>query len=168
VPGTFSLSLIHHDQAERGADLIVTFPWSSARNRFGIQGTDGRDATGSEATGPISGDEAGHGSMSPWCVRNTWLAWGADFRDRTFSPLPVSNADVFPTVLRLAGIDAAEADGRVIAEALEGGPDAEKLPIETRTYTTRSAQGAYAAAIQVTTLGRHRYVDKSWRISLSR
>ena len=164
VPGTFSLALIHHDQPERGADLLVTFPWSSERNRFGVQGTDTRDASGSEATGALTGDQAGHGSMSPWCVRNTWFAWGADFRDRAFSPLPVSNVDIFPTVLRLAGIAGQDADGRVIAEAIEGGPDAEKLPIEMHTYVARARQAGYAAAIQVTELGGHRYVDKSWRI----
>ena len=32
VPGTFSLELIHQSNPERGADVIVSFPWSSQPN----------------------------------------------------------------------------------------------------------------------------------------
>jgi hypothetical protein len=39
-PGTFSLELIHMAQAERGPDIVLTFPWSSAKNPFGVPGQD--------------------------------------------------------------------------------------------------------------------------------
>ena len=38
--GTFALELVHMDHAERGPDIVFTFPWSSARSPFGMQGTD--------------------------------------------------------------------------------------------------------------------------------
>jgi arylsulfatase A-like enzyme len=161
VPGTFSTGLIHLDNEERGADIVVTFDWSSAKNAFGIPGTD-TNLSSTGPTGPLTGNASSHGSMSPWCVRNTWLAWGADFKDGIVDRTPVSNVDVSPTVLALQGLDASKLDGRVLVEAIEGGPDYEKLPFETKTYLTDA--GDYRTAIQVTELGHQRYIDKSWRL----
>jgi hypothetical protein len=50
----------------------------------------------------------------------------------------------------------------VLVEALEGGPDYEKLPLETKTYVTEASD--YRALIQVTEVGHQRYIDKSWRL----
>src|SRR5207249_430802 len=52
-PGTFAIELIHLAHAERGPDIVLTFPWSSAANAFGVPGT---DHTESRATGPLSGE----------------------------------------------------------------------------------------------------------------
>jgi arylsulfatase A-like enzyme len=80
------------------------------------------------------------------------------------APAPAGNADVTPTVLALLGLDGeAGLDGRVVAEALEGGPDPEQVAVETRIHT--AAAGAYRAALQISTVDGRRYVDKSWRIS---
>src|SRR5215470_1275315 len=38
VEGTFSLELIHLAHPERAPHLLLTFPWSSATNRFGVPG----------------------------------------------------------------------------------------------------------------------------------
>ncbi|MET0386184.1 MAG: alkaline phosphatase family protein, partial [Polyangiales bacterium] len=159
VPGTFSTALIHLDNAERGADLITTFDWSSQKNAFGVPGTDGELAS---ETGPITGNQSGHGSMSPWTVRNTWFAWGADFKDGVVDRVPSSNVDIAPTLLALNGVDASELDGRVLVEALEGGPDYEKLPLETKSFITEA--DGYRALIQTTEVGHQRYIDKSWRL----
>jgi len=50
----------------------------------------------------------------------------------------------------------------VLAEALEGGPDPERVVAETRVHTAES--GAYRAAIQVSHVDGRRYVDKSLRV----
>src|SRR5215467_4701681 len=155
VDGTFSLELIHMFHTERGPDIVLTFPWSSATNAFGVQGSDYSN-TGA-ATGPLTGQASGHGSMSPWSVRNMFFAWGVDFKRGVTFRVPASNVDLTPTLLALKGID-----GRVLLEALTGGPDEEQIPIETRTFTTETADG-YRATIQVTNLGSQRYIDKSWR-----
>src|SRR5260370_26517914 len=60
-PGTFSTRLIHLDHAERGPDIVLTFPWSSAKNAFGVPGADFTDTRG--ATGPLKGNAGNHGSM---------------------------------------------------------------------------------------------------------
>src|SRR5690606_11589995 len=121
VPGTFALDVVHLDQPQRGADIVLTFDWSSDKNAFGVAGTDMTNTSG--ATGPRGGNASGHGSMSPWTVRNTWFAWGVDFKDAVVSRVPVSNVDIAPTILALHGLDPSDLDGRVLGEALEGGPD---------------------------------------------
>jgi predicted AlkP superfamily pyrophosphatase or phosphodiesterase len=161
VDGTFSLELIHMFHTERGPDIVLTFPWTSAKNAFGVQGTN--YVNSGAATGPLSGAASGHGSMSPWSVRNTFIAWGVDFKRGVTLRVPASNVDLTPTLLALKGInDAKGLDGRVLLEALAGGPDEEQIPIETRTFTTETATG-YSATIQITNLRSQRYIDKSWR-----
>jgi arylsulfatase A-like enzyme len=157
VEGTFSLELIHMANAVRGPDLLFTFPWTSGVNAFGVPGTDLASVSGGAKL--YASD---HGSMSPWNVRNTFLAWGAGFKQRTTVRTPVGNVDVAPTILALLGITLNDhLDGRILAEALEDGPDAEQIGIDTRVHTVET--GVYAAAIQVSEVDGRRYVDKSWR-----
>jgi arylsulfatase A-like enzyme len=157
IEGTFSLELIHMANAARGPDLLFTFPWTSEVNAFGVPGTDLASISGGAKL--YASD---HGSMSPWNVRNTFLAWGAGFKKRTTVRTPVGNVDVAPTILALLGITQVGAlDGRVLVEALEGGPDPEQIAADTSIHTVET--GAYGAAIQVSEVAAHRYVDKSWR-----
>ena len=157
VDGTFSLELIHVANAERGPDLVVTFPWTSRASAFGVSGTDLACVSGGAKL--YASD---HGSMSPWNVRNTLLAWGPSFRKRTIVRAPAGNVDVTPTILALLGIaDRDGLDGRVLTEAFAGGPDEEQLAVETRVHAVEA--GAYRAALQISTVDGRRYVDKSWR-----
>jgi hypothetical protein len=55
-------------------------------------------------------------------------------------------------------------DGRAVREAFADGPDEEQVPVEVRTFTVATPDGNYRAALQVTDVGRHRYIDKSWRM----
>ena len=163
VDGTFSLELIHLANDARGPDILFTFPWTSARNSFGLAGTDLLATTG--ATGARSGQASSHGSMSPWTIRNTCFAWGVDFKRGVEVRVPSSNVDLVPTILALKGIPAGTSyDGRVLREALIGGPDEEQIPVDTRVMTTAARGGHYQAAIQVSTVAHQRYIDKSWRV----
>ena len=158
VEGTFSLELIHLAHPGRGPDLLLTFPWSSRPNAFGVPGSDLANVSGGAA--PYFSD---HGSMSPWNIRNTGLAGGVDFKKGVTVRTPTGNVDVAPTILCLLGLgEAGGLDGRVLAEAIEGGPDPEQMAVETRVHVVEAA--AYRAAVQVSTVAGHRYVDKSWRI----
>jgi len=157
--GTFSLELIHAAGGERGVDLLFTFPWTSRANAFGVAGTDLANVGGGARL--YASD---HGSMSPWNVRNTLLAWGAGFEPGTTVRAPASIVDLAPTILALLGIaDRDGLDGRVLDEALEAGPDPERVAVETRVHTVEA--GPYRAALQVSEVDGRRYVDKSWRIS---
>jgi arylsulfatase A-like enzyme len=165
-PGTFSTRLIHLDHAERGPDIVLTFPWSSAKNAFGVPGTDYTDTRG--GTGPLKGNAGNHGSMSPWTVHNTFLAWGVDFKRGSVVHTPVSNVDITPTLIALMGLDRDAGlphfDGRAITEAFADGPDEEQVATTTTTYFTATPDGAFRAAIQVSEVGAERYLDKSWRV----
>ena len=162
VEGTFSLSLINAYHADRGPDVLFTFPWTSARNAYGVQGTDVGNTAG--PTGPLIGTTSDHGSMSPWTIRNTILAWGPAFKRGVRVRVPAGNVDVAPTILRLMGVETTGLDGRVLHEALEGGPDEEQVTVDTRAYFVQAGAGAYRAAVQISEVDGRRYVDKGWRI----
>ena len=106
--------------------------------------------------------------MSPWTVRNTFIAWGVDFKRGATVSTPVSNVDITPTLLALMRLDGDATlpsfDGRAIVEAFVDGPDEEQVPMRTTTHVTMTLDGTYRAAIQISEMGRHRYIDKSWRM----
>ncbi len=157
IEGTFSLAQIHVAN-ERAPDLLVTFPWTSRPNAFGVPGTD--LAHVAPGKGPLTSD---HGSMSPWNVRNTLVAWGAGFKTGLTVPVPAGNVDVTPTILALLGLPVTDdLDGRVLGEALTEGPDPEQVGVDTRVHTTET--GSYRAALQTSVVDGRRYVDKSWRV----
>ena len=161
VPGTFSLGLIRQPSAGRGPDILFTLPWSSAANSFGASGRHHIDGSGD--TGPLMGSASGHGGLSPWLVRNTMILWGPDFKGGVTIRAPAGNVDIAATVLALKGIGGgASLDGRVLTEAFRDGPDEEQ--IQTQTRVLRTSSGRYRAAVQVTEVGKYRYVDKGWRI----
>jgi len=162
VSGTFSLGLIRQANAERGPDILFTLQWSSAVNGFGVAGKHYTEGDGN--TGPLVGAAGGHGGMSPWVVRNTLILWGADFKRGVTVRTAAGNVDIAPTILALKGVSGGESlDGRVLAEALRDGPDEEQIPCDTKVLRTE-AVGGYRAAVQVTDVGSHRYIDKGWRI----
>jgi len=159
VAGTFSLELIQLASGERSPDLVLTFPWGSKPNAFSVTGSDLACVSGGARL--FASD---HGSMSPWNIRNTLLCWGPDFKKGVAIAVPAGNADVAPTVLAALGIDGRDGmDGRVLLEALGGGGDPDGVAVDTVTHS--AGDGAYRAALQISTVGGHRYVDKSWRIA---
>jgi arylsulfatase A-like enzyme len=130
---------------------------------FGLAGTDLMHTT--RDAGARSGEASNHGSMSPWTIRNTCCAWGVDFKRGVEVRVPVGNVDLVPTILALKGIPTrASHDGRVLSEALLGGPDEEQIPVDTRILMTETRSGHYPAAIQISTVEHQRYIDKSWRV----
>ena len=98
----------------------------SGENPYGVAGTDVCLTDGPSGAPPRLA--ADHGSMSPWNVRNTLLAWGADVKRGVTVRAPAGNVDVVPTVLSLLGLaDESGVDGRVLSEALVGGPDHDQV-----------------------------------------
>ena len=161
VAGTFSLELIRQVNAHRGPDILFTLPWSSGVNAYGVPGKQHTEGAG--GTGALNGTASGHGGLSPWLVHNTMIMWGPDFKRGIVIRLASGNVDVAPTVLRLKGEAAGESlGGRVLAEALLTGPDEEKIQTETKILKTQGL-GRYSAAVQVTDVAGHRYIDKGWR-----
>jgi len=163
VPGTFALEFVHLGGHERSPDIVFTFPWSSAPNRYGVLGTEYNLTNVLGKTGPVESGEANHGGIGPWTIRNTMLAHGPDFKRGAVVRTPSSNVDVAPTLLHLLGLTDSlpNMDGRPLKEALATGPDQEQVAMETRALRVKS--GSYNAVLQVSEVGGKRYVDKAWR-----
>ena len=158
VEGTFSLELAHLADPERSPDILLTFAWTSRASAFGVAGADLACVSGGARLFACD-----HGSMSPWNVRNTLIAWGPHFKRSVKTRAPAGNVDIAPTILALLGVDECEGmEGRVLSEALAGGPDPEHAPVDTRTHVAEA--GTYRAALQLSAANGGHYVDKSWRM----
>ena len=155
VDGTFSLDLAHLDCPERAPDAFVTLRWSSRPNEFGVPGSS------PAATARVL--HSGHGSISPWVMRTTMLGYGPNLRDRAVVTTPVSQVDLMPTILHLLGLDPGVTDGRVLLEALSDGEGRSQPSVARETVTASTDGGSYEAALQVSRVGEHRYLDTGWR-----
>ena len=75
--------------------------------------------------------------------------------------LPAGNVDLAPTLAELLGVGAlAEADGRVLAEALDGGPHPREVKVSRETMY--ADLGSKRQGIQISTVGTTRYLDLGW------
>jgi hypothetical protein len=132
VEGTFSLELIHMFNADRGPDIVLTFPWSSSKNGFGVPGTDYSNTT--QATGPTKGSVSNHGSMSSWDVRNTFIGWGVDFKRGSLIRVTGRNVNI-TTLLALKKELPTPRPGRSCATSSEQGRM--RNPAQTRIIRRR-------------------------------
>jgi arylsulfatase A-like enzyme len=163
VPGTFSFDLIGAANPSRSADVIAALSWDSSASAFGVPGT---QTINSATTGPLRGGASGHGGISPWVVRNTFIAAGPDVRARGRLDPPVSLADVVPTVRALLGIEPAPSGpgrGRVLVELLQPGS---RSAVTRRTL--RAADGDFETTVDVTSIDGHDYVDRAFRVRTPR
>ena len=70
-------------------DVVCSWNWTNDANEYGIRGT--VTAPGAHA--------ATQGSISPWEVRNVFVAAGPSFKRGVVSDVPAGNVDLAPTVL---------------------------------------------------------------------
>jgi hypothetical protein len=91
-------------------------------------------------------------------MRNMLVLAGAGVKCGLTDPLPASILDVAPTILHLLGLDPLPAqDGRVLAEALIGGPDSDLSRVARETISAET--GACRQTLHLSTLDGARYVD---------
>ena len=133
----------------------MSFRWNSATNDGGYQGkvysTSGRAGQGQ------------HGSMSKHEMNNVMFAWGPGFKRGVSVDVPSGNIDVAPTILNLLGLPGGEAmDGRVLAEALVGGPDPDSVEWSSELHSTerRLKEKVYRQQIKLSVVGETTYVDE--------
>lgn len=168
VDGTYSLELIGHANPQRGADVVVSFPWTDKPNSYGVSGTATTSAGGTGVTGVRTGVASTHGSFSPYDITNTLFGWGVDFKDGVTSSVPAGNVDVAPTLLALEGIGSRGTDGRVLSEALYGGPNPRRVTYRTWELTLAQRNYGYHGLVTISTVGNQRYVDQARRLTTSR
>lgn len=147
VEGTLPLEAIDAD-GEMAPDVVCSWNWTDDANEHGIRGT--VNAPGADA--------AAHGSISRWEVRNSFLATGPSFKRGLVSDVPVGNVDLTPTVLHLLGVDGGDGlDGRVLYEALDGGPDPSSIAAENDVL--RSTADGFSQSLRRTRVEGVTYVD---------
>ena len=103
--------------------------------------------------------QGAHGSFSRAETRNFMAAIGPDFKRGFVDEAPVSNADVAPTLARLAGVEMPSRGrlvGRVLAEALANG-----APVRwTReVVASEPGEGGLRTVLDVQRVGDRRYFD---------
>jgi arylsulfatase A-like enzyme len=154
MTGTFPSSVVGN-QGPRGPEITMSFRWNSATNDGGYQGkvysTSGRAGQGQ------------HGSMSKHEMNNVMFAWGPGFKRGVSVDVPSGNIDVAPTILNLLGLPGGEAmDGRVLAEALVGGPDPDSVEWSSELHSTerRLKEKVYRQQIKLSVVGETTYVDE--------
>ena len=103
--------------------------------------------------------QGSHGSLSRAETRNFMAAIGPDFKAGYADPAPISNADIAPTLARIAGITLApkgKLRGRVISEALAGGGEVKSL---RRTLQSAPAANGMRTILNLQEVGEARYFD---------
>ena len=81
-----------------------------------------------------------HGSFSPTDTRISLLARGPGFKVGLYNNLPTANVDIAPTVAHILKLNMPDVQGRVLEEALQGGPTFTDFSVlrKTRRSSTRT------------------------------
>lgn len=153
IPGTLPASLVGNE-GPRVPDVTMSFRWDSSPNGAGYVG----HAYSSSGT-PGLGQ---HGSMSRHELHNILFARGPSFRERAVIDVPSGNTDLAPTILRLLGVPGEEQmDGRVLEEALAGGPGAVPRWSEQVHGAVHSlGRRTYRQQLRLSRVGKTTYVDE--------
>ena len=110
-----------------------------------------------------SGEQQGqgqHGAFTRANTRNFMAAIGPDFKAGFADTSPIFNADITPTLAHIIGLSLpskGKLEGRVIAEALTGGP----LRTHSLAHVTRSkpAANGFVTVLESQNIGAERYYD---------
>ena len=152
IPGTLPAGLVGLE-GPRAPSLAISFRWDSADNAAGFAGH-----AYSTNLGPGLGQ---HGSMSRHETRNVFFAKGPDFKQSAAVDTPTGNVDLAPTILHILGLSGGETMyGRIIQEALRGGPDSIEWQTTTHEAERSTPHGRYRQAVTVSRAGNTVYVDE--------
>ena len=134
ILGTLPMSLINTENKVRGRspDIIVSFSFDENAVVAGHRGT------GYASSINRRGD---HGSFSPTDIHISLMAHGPTFKSGFFDTLPTANVDVAPTVARILNLRMPDVQGRVLEEALEGGPPATDYTVLSKTDRSSKKTG---------------------------
>tara|TARA_B100001964_G_C14168226_1_gene570164 strand:- start:1013 stop:1423 length:411 start_codon:yes stop_codon:yes gene_type:complete len=131
----------------------MSFRWDSNTNDAGYSGT-AYSTYGEPGTGQ-------HGSMSKHEMNNILFARGPSFKSNVKLDTPSGNYDVAPTILRILGLSGGEGmHGRVLEEALEGGPSEVGWIVELHDAEHNLGDKTYKQRIKISTVGTTSYVDE--------
>jgi hypothetical protein len=134
IAGTLPMSLIKTESSASGRapDIIVSFSYDQNVTVAGKSGVSYASSVNRR------GD---HGSFSPTDTHISLLASGPDFKSGFADTLPTANVDIAPTVARILEFDMPAVQGRVLEEALQGGPPVTQYTVVNNMHRSSTRSG---------------------------
>src|SRR5437588_3866432 len=134
VAGTLPLSLIKTENSGNGRapDIIVSFSFDENVAEVVNSGISYASSVNRR------GD---HGSFSQTDTHISLLAHGPDFKSGLYDTLPTANVDIAPTVARILKFSMPDVQGRVLEEALQGGPRITEYAVLNKTHRSSTTTG---------------------------
>jgi arylsulfatase A-like enzyme len=112
---------------------------------------------------PLQEGQGMHGGFGRDSTFNNMAAVGPDFKQGYDDSLPVGNADIAPTLAQVLGLRLSpkgRLQGRVLAEALTGGPDFN--PFNSRTLASTATQSGLATILKYQEYDGRKYFDTAY------
>ena len=116
---------------------------------------------------PLQEGQGMHGGFGRDSTFNNMAAAGPDFKQGFEDPLPVSNADITPTLARVLGLELPTAgglQGRVLAEALGGAPGTASS--RHRTIASGVTAAGLTTVLEYQEYAGHKYFDRACYIRM--
>ena len=134
ILGTLPMSIIkaENSASRRGPDIIVSFSYDE---NVAVAGKSGVSYASSVNR---RGD---HGSFSPTDTHISLMAIGPSFKSRFYDTLPTANVDVAPTVGRILRFSMPAVQGRVLEEAMHGGPPVTEYTVVNKNHRSSTKSG---------------------------
>lgn len=134
----------------RAATIRYSPAWDHAANQYGVPGR----------VFVRSANAGTHGSLSPYDLRITLVLYGPSFKRGLACDAPAGIVDIAPTALHLLGLRPI-GQGRVLAEALAGGPDPAGLSAQDEKLRAEATFDGvhYIQELRRRRMGRHIYLE---------
>jgi arylsulfatase A-like enzyme len=135
IAGALPMSLIQTESSSgngRAPDIIVSFSYDENVSVAGKPGISYASSVNRR------GD---HGSFSPTDTHISLMASGPDFKSGFNDALPTANVDIAPTIGRILQFTLPNAQGRVLEEALQGGPSLNEYAVLRMTHRSEVHTG---------------------------
>jgi arylsulfatase A-like enzyme len=134
IAGTLPMSLINTENSipGRSPDIIVSFSFDEKAAVAGKPGISYASSVNRR------GD---HGSFSPVDTHISLMAYGPDFKSGFSNTLPTANVDLAPTIARILKLSMPDVQGRVLEEALQGGPTVTEYTVSNKIYLSSKRTG---------------------------
>jgi hypothetical protein len=161
IPGSLPLSAVALEGSARmpRPSIVVSF------KSFLLKEGDYLSAVQISDT-PLQEGQGMHGGFGRDSTFNNMAAVGPDFKQGYTDELPVSNADIAPTLAHLLGLQLpaiGKLQGRVLEEALQGTPDtgAAKASVRHESITAPKAPNGVATTLRYQEVHGRRYFDSA-------